>query len=180
VLCLGALFLGLLIGPGIFPHYAAPGAALFIFVVIEGLRELRSWGADRQVGVAFVRWLCLVCVLTAPVVWSRLLNKNAEGWYRERARVAAQLEEAPGKHLVFMRYSVAHNPTREWVFNGADLQNTKVLWAREMDPTKDRQLMEMYDHRTVWVVEADEPNPKPVPYFPKPEPTEASPRARGL
>ncbi|HSI15556.1 MAG TPA: hypothetical protein VK961_26155 [Chthoniobacter sp.] len=180
VLCLGALFLGLLIGPGIFPHYAAPGAALFVFVVIEGFRELRLWRIDRQVGVAFVRWLCLVCVLTVPVVWSRLLSKNAEGWYRDRARVAAQLEEAPGKHLVFMRYSEAHNPTREWVFNGADLQNTKVLWSREMDPAKDRQLMEMYDHRTVWVVEADKPDPKPVPYFPIPEPTEASPWTRGL
>lgn len=174
VLCLGALFLGLLIGPGIFPHYAAPGAALFVFVVIEGFRELRSWRADRQVGVAFVRWLCLACILTAPVVWSRLLSKNAEGWFRDRERVLTQLEKTPGKHLVFMRYSLAHNPTREWVFNEADLNHTKILWAREMDAAKDQELIGLYHDRNVWVVEADQPTPVPVPYFPKPEAADAS------
>jgi hypothetical protein len=67
-----------------------------------------------------------------------------------------------------MRYSPEHNSTREWVFNGADLENTKVLWSREIDPQSDRQVIEHYGGRSVWVVEADLPNPEPAPYFPQP------------
>lgn len=167
VLCLGGLFLGLMIGPGIFPHYAAPGVALYVFVVVEGLRQMCLWRAEQGSGKAFVCWLCLLCVLTVPVVWSRLLSKNAEGWFRDRERVLAELEKLPGKQLVFMRYSADHNPNREWVFNGADLQNTKVLWSREMTPESDEQVIDFYHGRTVWVVEPDQPAPEPAPYFPK-------------
>ncbi|MEP6667604.1 MAG: hypothetical protein ABJF10_00540 [Chthoniobacter sp.] len=167
IVCLGGLFLGLLIGPGIFPHYAGPGVALYIFVVVEGLRQLCLWRQEHGTGKAFVRWLCLLCVLTVPVVWSRLLSKNAEGWFRDRARVLAKLEGLPGKQLVFMRYSAGHNPNREWVFNGADLQQTKVLWSREMTAETDQQVIDYYTGRTVWVVEPDRADPQPVPYFPR-------------
>ncbi|MDR3406700.1 MAG: hypothetical protein P4L99_29715 [Chthoniobacter sp.] len=167
ILCLGGLFAGLLIGPGIFPHYAAPGVALYIFVVVEGLRQLCLWRPEQGTGKSFVRWLCLLCVLTVPVVWGRLLSKNAEGWFRDRERVLAQFEAMPGKQLVFMRYSTDHNPNREWVFNEADIQNSKVLWSREMTPETDRQVIDFYRGRTVWLVEPDKPHPEPVPYFPK-------------
>jgi hypothetical protein len=141
-----------------------------MFAVIEGLRQLRLWRRDPGTGMAFTRWLCLLCVLTVPVVWTRLLAKNAEGWFRERERVLTKLEAMPGKHLVLMRYSPEHNCNREWVFNGADLDHAKVLWAREMDTEKDRQLLDYFSDRTAWVVEPDQPDPQPVPYFSKAPP----------
>jgi len=126
---LTVLLTGLLRGVGISPHYAAPGAALFVFVIIEGLRRLRTWRHATGTGLAFTCWLCLLCVLTVPIVWNRALTKNSVGWFRDRKRVQAELQVLPGKHLVLMRYAPNHNPNREWVFNGADLDHEKILWV---------------------------------------------------
>lgn len=166
--CLGGQVAALLAGQGLFPQYAAPGVALFVLLMVEGLRQLRLWRRSHGTGLAFTRWLCVLCLLTVPVVWGRTLAKNAEGWFRDRERVLAQLGAMPGKHLVLMRYALDHNPNREWVFNAADLDRAKILWAREMDAEADFRLLAYFHDRTVWVVEPDQPNPQPHPYFPKP------------
>ena len=166
VFCLGGLLAGLLWAVGIFPHYAAPGAALLVFVVVQGLRRLRLCRRERGTGLAFARWLCVLCLATVPAVWSRLLAKNAEGWFRDRERVAAQLEAAPGRHLVFVRYTADHNPNREWVYNAADIDHAKVVWSREMTPPEDQQVLHYFRDRKIWVLEADLPQPQPRPYSP--------------
>jgi hypothetical protein len=160
--CLGGFLLALLNSQGVFAHYAAPGAALLMFVIVTGLRQLRLWQRPRGVGQAFVRWLALACVVSVPVVWNRLLEKNAGGWFRERERIITHLESMPGQHLVVVRYAADHNPNREWVYNGADLGPAKVLWARAMTPERDHELLTHFPDRTPWLLEADAPNPQPV------------------
>ena len=66
-----------------------------------------------------------------------------------------------------MRYSSKHNPQDEWVYNAADINSSKVIWAREMDAESNRELFEYYKGRRVWLIQPDEyPNavsPYPVP-----------------
>lgn len=161
--CLGGFLLTLLTSQGVFAHYAAPGAALFFFAIVTGVRQLRLWQRSRGTGRAFVRGLALLCLVTVPVVWARLIDKSAEGWFRDRERIVAQLESTPGKHLVIVRYAPGHNPNREWVYNGADLESSKVLWARAMSPDRDRELLTRFPDRTPWYLDADTPAPHPVP-----------------
>jgi hypothetical protein len=82
----------------------------------------------------------------------------------ERARIARQLEEAPGRHLVMVRYSAAHQPYTEWVYNRADIDAAKVVWAREMDEPRNRALMQYFSSRQVWLLEPDEASPQVKPY----------------
>jgi len=63
-----------------------------------------------------------------------------------------------------VRYGEAHNANREWVYNAADLNRAPVIWAREMAPQEDRELWKNYPGRTIWLVEPDLPEPRPVPY----------------
>ena len=57
-----------------------------------------------------------------------------------RAR-AEQLEANPGPQLAIVRYSPSHDPVIEWVYNAADIDHSKVVWAREMDPASNRELL---------------------------------------
>jgi hypothetical protein len=51
----------------------------------------------------------------------------------ERARIESEMEQLPGQQLILVRYSALHNPLDEWVYNAADIDDSKVVWAREMD-----------------------------------------------
>ena len=52
-----------------------------------------------------------------------------------------------------VRYSQGHSVHDEWVFNGADLDGAKVLWARDLGPEQNAKLFAYYKGRTVWLVE---------------------------
>lgn len=81
----------------------------------------------------------------------------------ERARVAAELESHPGRQIAIVRYAPDHrNP--EWVYNGADIDDSKLVWAREMDPASNRELLTYFKGRTAWLVEPDRNPPNVSPY----------------
>jgi len=88
-------------------------------------------------------------------------SKWLAAWYgpghfgTERAQIEAGLEKLPGKQLVLVRYSPGHEVFNEWVYNAADIDNSKVLWAREMDTADNEELIHYYKDRKVWLVQPD-------------------------
>jgi hypothetical protein len=53
----------------------------------------------------------------------------------------------------------------DWVYNAADIDKSKVVWARQMDTASDRELLNYYQGRQAWLVEPD-CNPPRVSPFP--------------
>jgi hypothetical protein len=77
----------------------------------------------------------------------------------------SQLESIPGQHLVIVRYSYDHhNVNYEWVYNTADIDHSKIVWAREIQGADISPLLNYYKDRNVWLVEADSVPVKLVPY----------------
>ena len=81
-----------------------------------------------------------------------------------RAGILRQLDSAPGKHLVLVRYGVWHDPGDEWVYNGADLDGSKVVWARELDSGSNAKLLAYFGDRQAWLVEPDQAAPRLTAY----------------
>ena len=55
-----------------------------------------------------------------------------------------------------MRYVPEHEVFEEWVYNGADIDGSKVVWARDMGAEKNQSLIEYFNDRQVWLVKPDE------------------------
>ncbi len=168
---------GLMLNVWFFPHYGAPGVAVFYALLLQSMRYLRQWKPGRQPAGAFlVRAVPVVClVLFAVRLAAGPLGLSIERfpsmWYGtpplglSRAGVAARLNALPGRQLAIVRYGANHNPVDDWVYNGADIDGAKIVWAREMDRESNARLLDYYRDRLVWLVEPDG-NPAVIsPYF---------------
>jgi hypothetical protein len=50
------------------------------------------------------------------------------------------------------------------VYNEADIDGSKVIWAQEMDAAANLELIHYYRDRKVWLVQPDSPSMKLLPY----------------
>jgi hypothetical protein len=82
----------------------------------------------------------------------------------ERAQVEARLKQLPGGQLAVVRYRSTHNPLDEWVYNDANIDGSKLIWAREMDASDNVELLDYYRGRKAWLIEPDETPVKVSPY----------------
>jgi hypothetical protein len=184
VLCCCVLALGQLIEIFLIPHYLAPFTAAFYAIGLQAMRHLRFWTPEGEpVGVTLQRLIVTLCVVMAVVrlyaeplhlalpVWPAAW---AAEWYgpnnrsgTERENIVAQLDQLPGKKLLIVRYSSDHNPMVQWVYNTSDIDNSKIVWAWDMDHANNQKLIQYYKDRTVWLVEPDATPARILP-FPQP------------
>ncbi|SRR6266478_7801332 len=140
------------------PHYGAPLTATTFILIAQGFRHIRLWRFHaRPIGASLVRAAALVALLLAPFHRYHVQPFPAVDL---RARIAAQIESNPGNDLVIVRYSPNHNPHEEWVYNRADIDCAKIVWAREIPGVSMQPLLNYFRGRNIWLVEPDENPPK--------------------
>ena len=81
-----------------------------------------------------------------------------------RKPVEQQLAALPGEHLVLVRYAKDHNSGEEYVYNEADIDHAKTVWAREIPGMDLSPLFQYFRNRDVWIYEPDEDDSVVRPY----------------
>ena len=144
------------------PHYVAPAASLLYLVLLQCLRHLRLWRWRSQpTGITLVRAIVVIaCAMIVLRVSAVLVHAPIEPpWPRgnlDRAAIVEKLEQTPDRHLVIVRYGPHHDVHWEWVYNAADIDGSKVVWARDMGERDNQELLNYFHDRTVWQLNADE------------------------
>jgi hypothetical protein len=181
LLVCGAAIAGSMLPIWFLPHYAAPVTGAILALVLQAMRRLRpqQW-RGRPWGLFITRAVPLVCllmlVLRAGVkplhlpepgrwlagspIWCTLGATDLE-----RAATLAELQRYPGRQVAIVRYGPHHDILfHEWVYNEADIDRAKVVWARDMGPAQNEELINYFRDRHIWLVEADDTPPKLSPY----------------
>ena len=185
VLCVLILIPGMVIEIYLIPHYVAAYTAAFYAIGLQAMRHLRVWTPEHKpVGLQIVRIIVTLCVVlaVARVFTVPLHLKVAEWpagewslmWYgpehfgTERAQIEAGRERLPEKQLVLVQASDKRESLDQWVYNAADIDSSKVVWANDMAPADNLQLIQHYPDRKVWLVQMDtmpatiSPYPMPI------------------
>jgi hypothetical protein len=159
------------------PHYLATLTPAFYLVVLLGMKLMQSlqW-RNRRSGVFLVRMVPVICLsmfllrTAMPLAGIAIHPSGIRTWCSldpqnwRRAAVLQDLENSPGQHLVIVRYAPQHDFINdEWVFNNADIDGSKVIWARDMG-TQNSELVAYFRGRRIWLVEPDYNPPRLSPY----------------
>jgi hypothetical protein len=156
-----AAFLVLTIAPlaGSLPHYSAPVVALLYLRLLQSFSRLPGWKVSGwPIGTLLLAGLLVAWTVQffIGVRMPDLIPMLA--W--ERQQVIRQVEGTAGDHLVLVRYGPHHSFHEEWVYNRADIDRARIVWAREMGAAADAPLLEYFRGRHVWLLTVDADSPK--------------------
>ncbi len=171
------LLVGLALETFFEPHYASPLTGVILAFVLLALRQLCLWRfRGKRSGLFLVRAIPVICAITfvlraaAGPMHIHLSESYVPAWHQVgpksfgRAAMLGRLQQLSGRQLVIVRYQPGRNPFEEWVYNEADIDAAKVVWAREMNLAENQELVGYFRDRRVWLLEADENPPKLSPY----------------
>jgi hypothetical protein len=147
VLLLGSGIVALLPEVWIHPHYVAPFTAVALILIVAAGRAM--WyrlAAYRWRGPIFIAVLLLLFI---PLGAEYALIRTHT---TDRGRLVRKLTSMGGRHLIFVSYAENWDSGREWVYNGADLNGSPVLFAHLRSDGENRQLIDHYPSRTAWIV----------------------------
>lgn len=158
----GALFLLALAGETwCWDHYFSPATGLVYLISLQGMRHLRFWRwQGKPIGASLIRAIPLICCAMVVLrVTAILAHAQIEpSWPRGdlyRAHILHSLQDLPGEHLVLVHYGSNHAPESDWVYNAADIDHAKVVWARDMGARDNQELLQYFKNRRVWIVNPD-------------------------
>jgi hypothetical protein len=97
-------------------------------------------------------------LVSFAVAFAQQTQAQFPAWQFERARLVNQLKADGKYHLVIVRYGPRHQPNNEWVYNQADIDGARIVWAREMDRAQTDRLLDYFKDRQVWLAEIDDDN----------------------
>ncbi len=152
-------------------HYAAACTCLMILAAVIGLEKLASVQRDAArivffLAVAhFLFWYSMHLFENTPLAraalpfetWDGLNHRNPP----RRIYVARELAKLPGDLLVLVHYNYpGHLFQDEWVYNGADIDSQRIVWARDLGPDADAEIKAYYPRRKVVILQPDENPPQ--------------------
>jgi hypothetical protein len=160
------------------PTYAAALSCVIYAVLLAAMQCTRRqrWRGKRT-GLAIVRAVPVICFLmllvrtVAPLPGVPLPQMAPLTWCSphlfeqfSREQVQAALESRPGPQLALVRYSHDRLQPVDWVQNLADIDHQKVVWANDLGRQQNRELIDYFKDRHVWLVEPDKVPPQISPY----------------
>jgi hypothetical protein len=171
---LGLFALGTNFYPNFETHYIAGVTCLFVLAAVAGLERVSKWS---RTAAGLIVFLCAAQFLfwyTLHVFdnqQSSLALRQYETWdglnhRNPAARIAAsrQIEAIPGQLVVFVRYYPQHHFQEEWVYNRADIDGSRVVWARDLGASENEKLRAYFPDRAAWLLEPDFRPPRLTPY----------------
>jgi hypothetical protein len=148
------------------PHYFSPATGALYILLTQGLRHLYA-RRDIARDIALTVPILACAMIVIRVIAAATQTQIEPAWPRgnlERAAILRQLRAMPGGQLVVVRYGPDHDVDREWVWNRASIDSAKVIWARDMGAAQNQELLEYFNNRRAWQLDADDPSPKLQPY----------------
>ncbi len=156
------VFIGLAYTRG-WPHYFAPVAPILFILISLAVRHISKGKLLGFIPGKIIMPLLLSAIIwnavTAvhghpklePSRWDKLSVYVTPSWSRDRILLMDHLKKIAGKHLIIVHYPESYNIHCEWVYNKADIDNERIVWAHDLGPEKNIELISYFSDRHIWL-----------------------------
>ena len=145
---------GVMMEKAFLPHYLAPMCGAWLILAAMGMEACGEWRRAGRAIVLVVLGIALGSCASIVVIEAHMARDAPQG-IATRAQLIAGLERQGGRHLVVVRYTPRHDFHAEWVYNDANIDASPIVWARDMGEEKNRELLDYYKDRQIWLLEPD-------------------------
>jgi hypothetical protein len=169
-LALSGAFFAVMLEGAASPHYIAVATAVIVAILVECVRHMHGARVKltRALPVAMGAVLLLrIVAQNVHVPYSQ--EVNFQSWCcrvegnLNKSRIVRSLEQVPGNHLVFVKSKAKSSNLFQWIYNEADIDASRIVWARDLGELKNAELAEYYNgSRKIWLVD---PNVEPATYI---------------
>lgn len=177
LLGIGGALIAILLEGAASPHYLSPATGALVLLIVEGIRRLRLYRVSgRAAGVLLTRaipamlaLILVVRILAANFDLPYTQSLNYQSWCCKvhgdyaKARAIEYLNRQHGPHLVIVTAKQDPMNLLQWIYNDADIDASAIVWARDLGPWKNVELMAYFEGRTVWTLDPNENNARPQP-----------------
>jgi hypothetical protein len=143
-----------------YPHYGAPFLAALLILVAQSMRYLRQWEYHRHevgrflvsampVAVFVVTIASEAEAIAAHQTTDQIQARNAQITQKENIEQEL-LKKQPGQHVIFVSYAGLPSPHEEWIYNPANIDAARVIWALDLGRTENEKLRHYYAGRSFW------------------------------
>jgi len=136
-------------------HYLAPVLGAMIAIHIYALRWVRAHFRRSAGNYMFASLIVLLALCFGVRFDTKMGIPWDKEWAYDRQDLIAKLSASPQRHLIFVRYAPTHDIIREWVYNGADIPDERVIWVRYISPDSDRAVAAAFPGRSNWLLDPD-------------------------
>lgn len=157
-------------------HYAAPLTAIFFLFLCEGFRSFFESGKDKRQQIKIL--LTFFFMILGSVVYLQILMhsqmKMKEDFSADRILLTDSLanqtkvkiklpfratffkdemekivDKLPDRYIAIVSYAPNFDFHDEIVFNKADIENAKMIWAHDLGEEKNKSLLDYYTNRKI-------------------------------
>jgi hypothetical protein len=171
LLAFGLVLLGVLSEQSSYPHYLGPVTAAVVGIWIACLRRMRAWERCRRHAPISLYVLDVMVVMLLIHIAVKLPSPPTyQSWCcsddpaQQRAGIEERLRSMPGFQLVFVRHAAHPKTVFEWVYNDPDIDRARIVWAQDMGPSANRELLNYFPNRRAWLVQPDADPTRLTPY----------------
>jgi hypothetical protein len=134
-------------------HYAAPAAPLALVLLVSCMSEMAGRGGVWRITLQVTLALFLLSIWPT---FSFIHELQTKGPQMSRAKVVNTiLQGYPNDKHLFVIHNLPDLYT-EWVYNGADIDSQRIVWARDLGPEKLPRLLSYYKNRRAWMIDVGE------------------------
>jgi hypothetical protein len=152
LLIYGVVTVGFMLETYTMLHYWAPIFTLNYYFFVQAIR---LWRRQGRLFAQFITpaLLCLV-IIQLLFALNRMIHarENTLLSQAQRASLLSRLEQEPGNHLVLVKEGPTHH---EWVYNKADIDHAKVVWAHDMGQLENCKLFAYFNNHVIWSAEIE-------------------------
>lgn len=146
---------GVLAQKAFLPHYLAPFCGAYLVIVAAGVEACGRWRLGRhRIGHFVLALLGGVCIglLMLQILGASYEARLKQTGIAQRPVLIRDLLRRGGRHLVIVRYNPAYSIHEDWVYNQADIDASPIVWARDMGPQRNEELLRYFHDRKAWLL----------------------------